>query len=150
MKLLTELLDINLSYEQILDNLSEYTDDFTLQEGTVKFDDQYEFEVARDILINHYERVIDDGIDLLNDDGEGAFAISFSSPIIDDFNFPEEEVEESFELRESDETNAMLDLMQSNDELKDEPYIGSFWYDPDKDELFGVCGVVGWGVCFGG
>ena len=93
MKLLTELLDINLSYEEIFDNLEEYTDNFTLMEGEVKFDDQYEFEIARNILINHYERVIDDGIDLLNDDGDGAFVISFSSPIIDEFNFPKEEVD---------------------------------------------------------
>ena len=41
-------------------------------------------------------------------------------------------------LRESDEVNSMMDLMQHNDQFKDDPYIGSFWYDPERDELFGV------------
>lgn len=58
-----------------------------------------------------------------------------------------EEVNESldtknFKLRESDEVNAMLDLMQNNDQFKDDPYVGSFWYDPDKDELFGIYSVL--------
>lgn len=58
-----------------------------------------------------------------------------------------EEVNESldtnnFKLRESDETNAMLDLMQHNDQFKDDPYVGSFWYDPNKDELFGIYSVL--------
>ena len=49
---------------------------------------------------------------------------------------------ESFKLRESDEINSMMELMQYNDQFKDDPYVGSFWYDPNKDELFGVYSVL--------
>lgn len=49
---------------------------------------------------------------------------------------------ESFELRESDETNAMMDVMKDNDKYKDDPYVGCFWYDPQRDELFGVYSVL--------
>jgi len=48
----------------------------------------------------------------------------------------------TFKLRESNEVNAMIELMQHNDQFKDDPYVGSFWYDPDKDELFGVYSVL--------
>lgn len=48
----------------------------------------------------------------------------------------------SFRLRESNETNAMLDLMHQNDQFKDDAYVGSFWYDPKRDELFGVYSVL--------
>ena len=47
-----------------------------------------------------------------------------------------------FKVRESNEVNSMLELMKSNDELKDEPFVGSFWYDPIKDELFGIYSVL--------
>ena len=92
---LNELLDINLSYEEILDNLSEQTNDFTDLEGEVAFDDQYEAEVAMSILKNHYENVENNGLDIMEAlDDTSVFTITFSSPIVDDFSFPEEEIKE--------------------------------------------------------
>lgn len=41
-------------------------------------------------------------------------------------------------LREDDEVNAFMDVMASNDELQEEPSVGIFWYDKDKNDLFGV------------
>ena len=94
MPTLNELLDIDLSYQDILDNLTEQTDDFTLPEGEVGFDDKFEAEAAIDILKNHYETVTNTGLDVINEAAESAFIIKFSDPIIDDFDFPDE-VEES-------------------------------------------------------
>ena len=92
MPTLNELLDINMSYDDILENLSEETDSFTLPSGEVAFDDQYEAEVAISILKNHYQKVNNDGLDILNKDTSG-FVISFSDPYLD--GFPTETEEES-------------------------------------------------------
>ena len=113
MPTLNELLSINMSYEDILENLEEQTDNFTLPEGEVAFDDQYEAEVAISILKNHYEKVDNAGIDTLNEAKDSAFVIKFSSPYVDDFDFPkEEEVEEA--LNESHTVKNKL----SDSELK--------------------------------
>lgn len=34
--------------------------------------------------------------------------------------------------------NAFREIMASNLEYEDDPYVGIFWYDPRKNELFGV------------
>ncbi len=41
-------------------------------------------------------------------------------------------------LREDEEVNAFMDIMASNDELQEEPCVGCFWYDHEKQEVFGV------------
>ena len=92
---LNELLNEGMDYEEILDTLDEQTDNFTLPEGEVAFDDKYEAEIAISILKNHYENVDDAGLGILNEADESAFVIKFSSPYVDDFDFPDEEVEES-------------------------------------------------------
>lgn len=95
MKTLTELLDVDLSYEEILDELEDQTDNFTVYDGTIAFDDQYESELAISILKDHYNTVTNDGIDMIEEalgdsEDSGAYVISFSNPIIDDLDFPKE------------------------------------------------------------
>lgn len=46
------------------------------------------------------------------------------------------------------ESNAFRELMLSNDELKDEPSVGIFWYDVDRNELFGVTSTLAQDVPF--
>lgn len=94
MPTLNELLDIDLTYQEILDQLEEETDGFTVMDGEVAFSSQFEFETAKTILENHYEEVKEKGLDVVNDEGESAFTLEFSSPFVDDFDFPDE-VEES-------------------------------------------------------
>ncbi len=50
----------------------------------------------------------------------------------------EEKQELKHALREDDEVNAFMDVMASNDELQEEPSVGIFWYDKDKNDLFGI------------
>ena len=38
----------------------------------------------------------------------------------------------------NDMMNAMLEIMK----YQDDPKVGSFWYDPNRDELFGVCSML--------
>lgn len=47
-------------------------------------------------------------------------------------------INESFKLREDDNINTAMELMLHNNQLQDEPYVGPFWYDTNKKELFGV------------
>ena len=141
MPTLNELLDVDLSFQEILEQLEEETEDFTILSGEVAFSSQFEFETAKSILENHYENVEEKGLDVVDGEGESAFTIEFSSPFVDDLDFPDE-VEESFELRESDETNSMIAAMKDNDKYKDDPSVGSFWDDPQRDELVGVYSVL--------
>lgn len=41
-------------------------------------------------------------------------------------------------LRSDTETNDMMNAMLESMQYQDEPKVGSFWYDLDNDELFGV------------
>jgi len=111
MKTLNELLDVNLSFDEVLENLSEQTDDFTLPEGEVAFDDQYEAEMAVSILERYYENVDNAGLDTLSDE-DSAFVIKFSTPFVDDFDFPQEDVEEN--LNESLSIKKLLNILESN------------------------------------
>lgn len=43
-----------------------------------------------------------------------------------------------FKLRETDEKNAAMAVMISNEKYQDDPYVGIFWYDTVNKELFGV------------
>lgn len=43
-----------------------------------------------------------------------------------------------FVLREDDDINAAMELMLHNNQFQGEPYLGCFWYDPDKQETYGV------------
>ena len=102
-----------MSFQEILDNLTEQTDDFTLPEGEVAFNSQFEAEVAVSILKNHYNNVDNSGLDLINEAAESAFLIKFSDPIIDDLDFPKEEnVEES--LNESLTVKSLLDILNED------------------------------------
>lgn len=38
--------------------------------------------------------------------------------------------------------NAFRELMKYNNQFQDDPYVGIFWYDTVKDELFGVYSVL--------
>lgn len=40
-------------------------------------------------------------------------------------------------LRENDEINAAIEVMKESFDTQDEPYVGPFWYDPIKDEVYG-------------
>ena len=150
MPTLNELLSIDLSYDDILENLSNETDDFTLPEGEVAFDSQFEAEVAVSILKNHYETVDESGLDVIDDDKEqSAFIIKFSSPIVDDLDFPqEEEVHEA--LNES--VNSVLkkaiskidqifvvddvnDFHFTSDEVVNKSYLESLLEDDDIEVL---------------
>ena len=115
MPTLNELLDIDLTFQEILDQLEEETDGFTVMDGEVAFSSQFEFETAKTILENHYEEVKEKGLDVVNDEGESAFTLEFSSPFVDDFDFPDEEVEESLNegLSVSKETRQRI-----NDSIK--------------------------------
>lgn len=89
MKTLTELLDINASFEDILNNLREQTKDFTDESGEVAFDDQYEAELAMSILKSYYNNVDNSGLDVVDEDS--VFTIKYSSPNT-------EELSEAFKL----------------------------------------------------
>ena len=41
-------------------------------------------------------------------------------------------------LNRDEVTNSAINAMAETLENQDEPYLGAFWYDPNKDELFGV------------
>ena len=41
-------------------------------------------------------------------------------------------------LREDNETNASIEAMLNMEESEDNPYLGIFWYDRKRNELFGV------------
>lgn len=41
-------------------------------------------------------------------------------------------------LRETAEANSAMELMLSNDSVQDDAYVGCFWYDKNRKELFGV------------
>lgn len=41
-------------------------------------------------------------------------------------------------LNRSDETMAAIEVMAENEKYQNDPMVGIFWYDVDKDELFGV------------
>ena len=96
---LTELLDTNMSFQEVYENLEEQTDGFTLPEGEVAFDHQAEAGIATYILRNHYNNVESAGYDMIDEDLDDeldttVFTIKFSDPV-GDFDFPDEEVEES-------------------------------------------------------
>lgn len=144
MKTLNELLDVNLSFDEVLENLSEQTDDFTLPEGEVAFDDQYEAEMAVSILERYYENVDNAGLDVLSDE-DSAFVIKFSTPFVDDFDFPQEGVEES--LNESLSVKNLLDILESNpiillvDDINsydgdwvNKEYAKDYWDEDDLEE----------------
>lgn len=38
----------------------------------------------------------------------------------------------------SQETQDAIDVMKASDSIQDSPMVGSFWYDPNQNELFGV------------
>lgn len=44
----------------------------------------------------------------------------------------------SYKNRESSTTNAAMEFMASSDNLQDESFVGCFWYDNNKNELYGV------------
>ena len=115
MPTLNELLDVDLSFQEILEQLEEETEDFTVLSGEVAFSSQFEFETAKSILENHYENVEEKGLDVVDGEGESAFTIEFSSPFVDDFDFPDEEVEESlnegYELEEEPNTDLDKDTV---------------------------------------
>ena len=43
-----------------------------------------------------------------------------------------------FKERDDNTTNAAMDVMVANEEYQDSPSLGIFWYDTQKNELFGV------------
>ena len=43
-----------------------------------------------------------------------------------------------FNLRNDESLNAGFELMEKNEALQEEPYLGCFWYDPENTELYGV------------
>ena len=43
-----------------------------------------------------------------------------------------------FKDRNDEVVNSAMDVMSNNDEFQDEPFVGCFWYDPNKNELYGV------------
>lgn len=44
----------------------------------------------------------------------------------------------NYKKRDDDKNNAAMDVMAFNDDYQDEPFVGCFWYDPDRNELYGV------------
>lgn len=113
---LTELLDTNMSFQEVYENLEEQTDDFTLPEGEVAFDHQAEAGIATYILRNHYNNVEGAGYDMIDEDLDDeldttVFTIKFSDPV-GDFDFPDEEVEES--LNESLTVKSLLDILDED------------------------------------
>lgn len=42
-----------------------------------------------------------------------------------------------YKLREDENTNVAMAVMSDSDEKQEEPYIGPFWYDTNKEEVFG-------------
>ena len=61
------------------------------------------------------------------------------SPVEKEKQFESKEpVSKIKELREDDNTNAAMEVMAYNDQFQGEPNLGCFWYDPEKEELFGV------------
>ena len=114
MPTLNELLDVDLSFQEILEQLEEETEDFTVLSGEVAFSSQFEFETAKSILENHYENVEEKGLDVVDGEGESAFTIEFSSPFVDDFDFPdevEESLNEEHELEEEPNTDLDKDTV---------------------------------------
>lgn len=49
---------------------------------------------------------------------------------------------------EDPQINAFRQIMKENAALQDDPYVGIFWYDPKKNELFGVKSVLAEDVPF--
>lgn len=47
-------------------------------------------------------------------------------------------IRNDWDYSSSDEINALKELMASNISKQDNGEVGIFWYDPEKDELFGV------------
>ena len=43
--------------------------------------------------------------------------------------------------RADDSINAAIEVMMASMEMQDDPEVGCFWYDPKKNELFGVNSV---------
>lgn len=44
----------------------------------------------------------------------------------------------TYKDRKDETANAAMDVMSFNDDYQDEPFVGCFWYDPIKNELYGV------------
>lgn len=40
-------------------------------------------------------------------------------------------------LREDSKINAAIEVMENSFDTQDDPYVGPFWYDPNKDEVYG-------------
>ena len=68
---------------------------------------------------------------LLNKD-LGAVDSGSDSGVAEDFKF---------ELREDNDTNTAMEVMLHNSKLPQESYVGLFWYDPDKQEVYGTVAV---------
>lgn len=68
------------------------------------------------------------------------FAMQFSSDPkadMDSFNAMMEDNNKPYKLREDDTTNSALEVMIDSNDKQDDAYIGPFWYDPKKKEVYG-------------
>lgn len=50
--------------------------------------------------------------------------------------------------QQSSETLVVLELIKELESIQDDPCVGLFWYDPDENELFGVCSSISTGLPF--
>lgn len=57
-------------------------------------------------------------------------------------------MENKYRIRESSENNAAIEVMIESLDRQDDSFVGSFWYDPKSDELFGVYSVLADDVSF--
>ena len=48
-----------------------------------------------------------------------------------------DEAKEKVKKRESDETNAAIEVMINSFDEQSEPMVGPFWYDPERKEVYG-------------
>ena len=117
---LTELLDVDLSFSEIQQQLEDETEDFTVNEGEVWFDRQFEAGVAEGILKLHYGDVENLGIDTADNGEKSLYKIVYSDLIVDDYNFPDETVEESLNEEVSYSKNLKDKINEDFGEFLDE------------------------------
>lgn len=140
---LTELLDTNMSFQEVYENLEEQTDGFTLPEGEVAFDHQAEAGIATYILRNHYNNVEGAGYDMIDEDLDDeldttVFTIKFSDPV-GDFDFPDETEQEYDDELDKYLTDESLNESSKNNILKKDEIIVC-----DYDEDLGAAIIPKW------
>jgi len=78
----------NMSYRDIYQEISDYTDNFTLPEGKMSFSTRSDINNAEDILGDYYENVKKSGLDYDNIEIDGIdYTIQFNTPILIDEEF---------------------------------------------------------------